>query len=121
MPRLSILAIDGNAVSVQSHMVIQPSGHAMTQAQHLDAILARLAPGDASVTEVAQPFAMSQPAISKHLSILERAEPDEFMGVRMGQVFALAKEFRNFSIFTCGAPRSSAPFTFSSIATPPRY
>ena len=37
------------------------------------AILARLALGDASVTELAQPFAMSQPAISKHLRVLERA------------------------------------------------
>lgn len=37
------------------------------------AILARLARGEASVTELAQPFDMSQPAISKHLKILERA------------------------------------------------
>ena len=37
------------------------------------AILARLAAGDASVAELAQPFAMSQPAISKHLKVLERA------------------------------------------------
>lgn len=57
----------------------------MHATQHLDAtfaalsdptrraILARLASGDASVTELAQPFAMSQPAISKHLKVLERA------------------------------------------------
>ena len=37
------------------------------------AILARLARGDASVNELAKPFAMSQPAISKHLKVLERA------------------------------------------------
>ena len=37
------------------------------------AILARLAVGEASVTELAAPFAMSQPAISKHLKVLERA------------------------------------------------
>jgi DNA-binding transcriptional ArsR family regulator len=37
------------------------------------AILARLASGDASVMELAKPFAMSQPAISKHLRVLERA------------------------------------------------
>ena len=37
------------------------------------AILARLAAGEASVNELAQPFAMSQPAISKHLTVLERA------------------------------------------------
>jgi DNA-binding transcriptional ArsR family regulator len=37
------------------------------------AILARLASGDASVNELAEPFSMSQPAISKHLKVLERA------------------------------------------------
>jgi DNA-binding transcriptional ArsR family regulator len=37
------------------------------------AILARLAAGDATVTELAAPFAMSQPAVSKHLRVLERA------------------------------------------------
>jgi DNA-binding transcriptional ArsR family regulator len=57
----------------------------MPDASHLDAtfaaladptrraILARLAQGDASVTELAEPFAMSQPAISKHLKVLEGA------------------------------------------------
>jgi DNA-binding transcriptional ArsR family regulator len=55
------------------------------QAQRLDAtfaaladptrraILARLASGDASVMELAAPFSISQPAISKHLEVLERA------------------------------------------------
>jgi DNA-binding transcriptional ArsR family regulator len=37
------------------------------------AILARLAAGEASVTELAEPFEMSQPAVSKHLKVLERA------------------------------------------------
>jgi DNA-binding transcriptional ArsR family regulator len=37
------------------------------------AILARLANGEATVGELAEPFAMSQPAISKHLKVLERA------------------------------------------------
>ena len=37
------------------------------------AILARLATGAASVSELAEPFALSQPAISKHLKVLERA------------------------------------------------
>jgi len=57
----------------------------MNAARHLDAtfaaladptrraILARLASGEASVNELAKPFAMSQPAISKHLKVLERA------------------------------------------------
>jgi DNA-binding transcriptional ArsR family regulator len=37
------------------------------------AILARLASGETSVTKLAEPFAMSMPAISKHLKVLERA------------------------------------------------
>jgi len=37
------------------------------------AIIARLASGPASVTQLAEPFAMTQPAISKHLKVLERA------------------------------------------------
>jgi DNA-binding transcriptional ArsR family regulator len=37
------------------------------------AILARLATGECSVTELAEPFAMSMPAVSKHLRVLERA------------------------------------------------
>src|ERR1700736_6203160 len=63
---------------------MQPSGYAH-HSQHLDstfaaladptrrAILARLVSGDASVMELAAPFAMTQPAISKHLKVLERA------------------------------------------------
>src|SRR5881398_1361351 len=57
----------------------------MKQAEELDtvfsaladptrrAILARLADGDANVAELAAPFAVSQPAISRHLKVLERA------------------------------------------------
>ena len=37
------------------------------------AILARLASGDADVSEIMKPFALSQPTISKHLKVLERA------------------------------------------------
>ncbi|WP_420561434.1 ArsR/SmtB family transcription factor [Tepidicaulis sp.] len=37
------------------------------------AILARLASGEASVSELAEPFEMSQPAVSKHLKVLEKA------------------------------------------------
>jgi DNA-binding transcriptional ArsR family regulator len=37
------------------------------------AILARLADGEATVAELAEPFAMSQPAVSKHLKVLEQA------------------------------------------------
>ena len=61
------------------------SGHGHQSSARLDAtfaaladptrraILARLASGEASVRELAEPFAMSQPAISKHLKVLERA------------------------------------------------
>ncbi|HYU14657.1 MAG TPA: metalloregulator ArsR/SmtB family transcription factor [Candidatus Acidoferrum sp.] len=64
---------------------MEPRGGSLTAASRLDAtfaaladptrraILARLASGDASVTELAEPFAISQPAISKHLKVLERA------------------------------------------------
>ncbi|MGH9094203.1 MAG: ArsR/SmtB family transcription factor [Acidimicrobiales bacterium] len=38
------------------------------------AILARLATGDATVTELAEPFPLSLPAISKHLKVLERSQ-----------------------------------------------
>ena len=64
---------------------MQPIGYEQAGAGGLDAtfaaladptrraILARLAAGEASVTELAEPFAMTQPAISKHLRVLERA------------------------------------------------
>nr|MBA3556315.1 winged helix-turn-helix transcriptional regulator [Gemmatimonadales bacterium] len=64
---------------------MQPKGYRRKAATRLNAtfaalanptrraILARLASGEASVTELAEPFAMSQPAISKHLKVLERA------------------------------------------------
>jgi len=64
---------------------MQPDSYGQMAPDHLDAtfaaladptrraILARLAAGEASVTELAEPFAMSQPAISKHLKVLERA------------------------------------------------
>jgi DNA-binding transcriptional ArsR family regulator len=59
-------------------MVISPPSHLdATFAALADptrrAILARLVSGDASVMELAEPFAMTQPAISKHLKVLERA------------------------------------------------
>jgi DNA-binding transcriptional ArsR family regulator len=64
---------------------MQPAGYGQSAATGLDAIfaaladptrraiLSRLATGEASVTELAEPFAMTQPAISKHLKVLERA------------------------------------------------
>jgi len=64
---------------------MKPSGYAVGDTDLLDAtfaaladptrraIVARLALGEATVTELAEPFAMSQPAISKHLKVLEKA------------------------------------------------
>jgi DNA-binding transcriptional ArsR family regulator len=65
--------------------VMELTGYARMSSDRLDAtfaaladptrraILARLAKGNASVTELAKPFKMSQPAISKHLRVLEHA------------------------------------------------
>ena len=69
------------------------------------AILARLARGEASVTELAQPFAISQPAISKHLKILERAglisvgqdaqrRPRRLEGKRLAEASAWLERYR---------------------------
>jgi DNA-binding transcriptional ArsR family regulator len=91
----------------------------MTPSQRLDAtfaaladptrraIIARLARGDASVAELAEPFAMSQPAISKHLKVLERAglvstaqdaqrRPRRIEGARLGEATAWLEEYRRF-------------------------
>jgi DNA-binding transcriptional ArsR family regulator len=74
-----------NDPSSHNLLVMQPLGYAKANPDPLGAtfaaladptrraILARLASGEASVTELAEPFAMSQPAISKHLKVLERA------------------------------------------------
>ena len=67
-----------------NHIIMERFGYA-SQPQNLDAvfaaladptrraILSRLAAGEASVNEIAAPFAISQPAVSKHLKMLERA------------------------------------------------
>src|SRR6266851_1752057 len=81
----SARGLDGSAGIAYNLIVIKPSGYTMTPTARLDAtfaaladptrraILARLASSEASVMELAKPFAMSQPAISKHLKVLERA------------------------------------------------
>lgn len=61
-----------------SHMVMKDADPLSLTFQALAdptrrAILARLASGDAAVSELMNPFALSQPAISKHLKVLERA------------------------------------------------
>lgn len=71
------------------------------------AILSRLANGDASVNEIAAPFEMSQPAISKHLKVLERAglvtrnvdrqkRPAHLNAVPMREAVAWLETFREF-------------------------
>lgn len=64
---------------------MERAGYEQTGAERLDvtfaaladptrrAILARLGAGEATVTELARPFPMSQPAVSKHIKVLERA------------------------------------------------
>ena len=71
------------------------------------AILARLASGEASVQELAAPFAMSGPAVSKHLRVLERAglisrgreaqwRPRRLTAEPIKEVVEWASEFRKF-------------------------
>jgi DNA-binding transcriptional ArsR family regulator len=71
------------------------------------AILARLARGEASVTELAEPFEMTLPAISKHLKVLERAgliargrerqwRPARLEGGPLKEVAEWAERYRRF-------------------------
>lgn len=71
------------------------------------AILVRLASGEASVKELAKPFAMSQPAVSKHLKVLERAglitrgqdaqrRPRRIQGMGLGAATEWLQQFREF-------------------------
>jgi len=71
------------------------------------AILARLASGEASVMELAEPFDMSLPAVSKHLKVLERAgliargrqaqwRPCRLEGARLKDVAHWVAEYRRF-------------------------
>ena len=71
------------------------------------AILARLALGETSVTELAEPFAMSMPAVSKHLRVLERAglvsrgreaqwRPCKLKPEPLQQAYGWLEEYRKF-------------------------
>src|SRR5215471_20299296 len=71
------------------------------------AILARLASGEATVNELVEPFAMSQPAISKHLKVLERAglisrdrdaqrRPSRLEPTRLAEANAWLEQYREF-------------------------
>lgn len=91
----------------------------MTRSEQLDAtfaaladptrraILARLASGQASVNDLARPFAMSQPAVSKHLKVLERAglisrtrdaqrRPSRIQARPLADASAWLEEYRRF-------------------------
>lgn len=70
-------------------------------------ILARLALGEATVTELAEPFAMTQPAISKHLKVLERAglisrdrdaqrRPSRLVAKPLAEANAWLEQYREF-------------------------
>ena len=84
--RTPLAGLDGRLVVALYYLsIMQPLGYGQISPGRLDstfaaladptrrAILVRLASGEASVTELAEPFAISQPAISKHLKVLERA------------------------------------------------
>jgi DNA-binding transcriptional ArsR family regulator len=71
------------------------------------AIVERLADGEASVTELAAPFAMSLPAVSKHLKVLEKAgliargkdrqlRPSKIQGDALGAAAGWLEEYRSF-------------------------
>ena len=71
------------------------------------AILARLASGHATVNEIAEPFAMTQPAVSKHLKVLERAglisrdrdaqrRPSRLEPGRLAEASAWLAQYRRF-------------------------
>jgi DNA-binding transcriptional ArsR family regulator len=94
-------------------------GYAMKISKRLDAtfaaladptrraILARLTRGQASVTDLARPFRMSQPAISKHLKVLERAglissgrdaqrRPRQLVGKPLAEATQWLERYRQF-------------------------
>jgi DNA-binding transcriptional ArsR family regulator len=100
-------------------VVVEPYGYAMISSSQMNltfsaladptrrAILLRLASGEASVKELAKPFAMSQPAVSKHLKVLQRAglithgqdaqrRPRRIHGKRLGAATEWLQQFREF-------------------------
>src|SRR6187399_2792262 len=79
------MALDRMAIIIHNHIVIEHMSYMMTPTEQLDAtfmalsdptrraILARLAEGEASVNELAEPFTLSQPAVSRHIKVLADA------------------------------------------------
>jgi DNA-binding transcriptional ArsR family regulator len=89
---------DGAALDAAFHALADPTRRA---------ILTRLAAGDATVTELAAPFQMSQPAISKHLKVLEKAglvsrgrdaqrRPCRLEGAMLRDITAWLEDFRAY-------------------------
>ena len=83
------------------------------------AILSRLATGEAAVNELAAPFAMSQPAVSKHLKVLERAglvvrdidkqrRPARLKAEPMAAAVQWLEEFRTVLVVQLRSTRRSA-------------
>jgi len=100
-------------------IVLQLIGYGMSTSNQMDAtfaaladstrraILLRLASGEASVNDLAKPFPMSQPAVSKHLKVLERAglisvgqdaqrRPRRIQVARLAEANAWLERFRKF-------------------------
>ncbi len=88
------------------HDPLDATFHALSDSTRR-AILARLSQGEATVLELAEPFAMSQPAISKHLKVLERAglisrgrdaqrRPSRLEGAPLGNVSEWLEGYRTF-------------------------
>ena len=104
---------------IYNFFVLEPTGYIMMTSNQMDAtfaaladstrrtILLRLASGEASVNELAKPFRMSQPAVSKHLKVLERAglvsvgqdaqrRPRRIQAARLADASAWLERFREF-------------------------
>jgi DNA-binding transcriptional ArsR family regulator len=111
--------VDKEEFVLYNLIVLQLIGYGMLTSYQMDAtfaaladstrraILLRLASGEASVNELAKPFRMSQPAVSKHLKVLERAglisvgqdaqrRPRRIQPARLAEASAWLERFREF-------------------------
>jgi DNA-binding transcriptional ArsR family regulator len=111
--------VDKEEFVLYNSVVLQPIGYGMITSSQMDAtfaaladstrraILLRLTSGEASVNELAKPFRMSQPAVSKHLKVLERAglisvgqdaqrRPRRIQAARLAEARAWLERFREF-------------------------
>ena|SRR5215469_1040239 len=111
--------VDKEEFVLYNLVVLQPIGYGMMTSNQMDAtfsaladstrraILLRLASGEASVNELAKPFRMSQPGVSKHLKVLERAglisvgqdaqrRPRRIQAARLAEASKWLERFREF-------------------------